>query len=144
MQKTISTVILMVLFLALGAITLTAHDNEQEKSIVQILGLIRREQGVRTNREIDPGKVSDTLLEELGDAVMSLAHPDQEEHEWMDRMMGGEDSQSLEAMHRAMGYRYLQNQGWLNPEYRDPEDMGPRSRGNGMMGNGYGGPMMGN
>jgi hypothetical protein len=135
--------IFFMVFLTLSVPPLAAQDKEEEKSIPQVLELIRHEQGVTANRDIVPAKVSDKLLEELGDAVMSTAHPDQEEHEWMDRMMGGEGSESLEAMHRAMGYRYLENQGWLYPDYRDPEDRGPRSYGNGMMGNGYGGPMRG-
>jgi uncharacterized membrane protein len=59
------------------------------------------------NDRIDPDRVSDGDLDELGDAVMGLMHPDTREHEFMDEMMGGEGSKNLEYMHRLMGYRYL-------------------------------------
>jgi hypothetical protein len=131
-----------ILLLGLAVVPLAAHDNEQEKSIGQILILIRQEQGISTNDRIDPDKVSDKLLEELGDAVMSLAHPNQGQHEWMDQIMGGEGSESLEAMHRAMGYGFLQHRGWEDDSFMNQDNMGPGSRGHGMMGDGNG-PMMG-
>ncbi len=134
MRNTTLRMIIIMMFLGMTIVPLAAQEKEQEQTIPQVLELIRREQGVTVNRDIVPGKVSDNLLEELGDAVMSAVHPDREEHEQMDQMMGGEGSESLEAMHRAMGYRYLSNRGWMNPDYRDPEDKGPGSYGNGMMG----------
>jgi uncharacterized membrane protein len=47
---------------------------------------------------------------------MDLMHPNDREHEFMDEMMGGEGSASLEYMHRMMGYRYLSS-GLLSPGY---------------------------
>ena len=65
------------------------HMSEQGKSVVDVLKEIRTAQGVSSNERIDPNKVSPTLLEELGDAVMDVMVPDPREHEWMDNMMGG-------------------------------------------------------
>ena len=97
-----------VLVFAFGAaVSLFAGDETHAKSVDQVLGEIRREQGVGSNNLIDPDKVGEEKLEELGEAVMDYRFPDQREHEWMDRMMGGEGSESLDAMHRVMGYRYL-------------------------------------
>lgn len=107
---------------------LSADEGSHDLSVDDVLGEIRAEQGVNLNREIDPEEVSDPLLEKLGEAYMNLMVPDERQHEWMDRMMGGEDSESLEAMHRMMGYRYLTGGGFRGREYR------------GMMG---GMPMMG-
>jgi putative membrane protein len=79
----------------------------QEQSVQQIVADIEREQGVESIEAIDPNMVSDAELEALGEALMSVMVPNERQHEYMDRMMGGEGSESLEAMHRSMGYSYL-------------------------------------
>jgi uncharacterized membrane protein len=79
----------------------------QERSVQQIVTDIEREQGVASIEAIDPNRVSDAELEALGEALMSVMVPNERQHEYMDRMMGGEGSESLDAMHRSMGYSYL-------------------------------------
>lgn len=49
--------------------------------------------------------LSDSELDVLGDYYMEQVHPD-EAHEYMDEMMGGEGSLSLEQVHIAMAYRF--------------------------------------
>jgi hypothetical protein len=40
-------------------------------------------------RQIGPGRARDTLLEELGDALMDVAVPNERQHEFVDQVMGG-------------------------------------------------------
>jgi uncharacterized membrane protein len=106
LTKSAVLLILVAVFLFVSNISIKA-DGDNEKSVDQVIKEIRKELNLKDNDKIDPGKVPDNLLEELGDAVMSKTHPDEREHKWMDDMMGGEGSDSLKAMHRTMGYRYL-------------------------------------
>jgi hypothetical protein len=74
-------------------------------------------QNVQRVEQIDPDRVSDAQLAELGEAVMDVQLPNERQHASMDEMMGGEGSQSLEAMHRSMGYSYLSaggESGWAH------------------------------
>ncbi|MBN1797061.1 MAG: SHOCT domain-containing protein [Spirochaetales bacterium] len=141
MKKTLCNMFALSMFIMFVAMPLAAHDGETDKSIEDLMASIREEQGVSENQAIDPDKVNEDLLEELGDAVMSLNHPDEREHEWMDEMMGGEDSESLRAMHRAMGYRYLKSGDRYGTPFRRPGMRGPGFYGPGMM-RGWGRPMM--
>ena len=72
-----------------------------------ILNDIRKSQGLDDSESIDCEKVTDAQFEALGEAFMGIMHPDPQEHQFMDRMMGGEGSDTLSAMHRIMGARYL-------------------------------------
>lgn len=57
--------------------------------------------------QLDCDEIVDHDFEHVGEALMSYMHPDDEEHEQIDVMMGGEGSESLESMHVFMGKRYL-------------------------------------
>lgn len=84
--------------------------------VSQVLTEIRRSQDISENSPIDPAKVSDEQLARLGEAVMEERLGNHEFHEWMDGMMGGEDSPALDAMHRRIGYGYLRGRrGGLMP-----------------------------
>ena len=97
------------------------------ESVEVVLQGILKSQNVSTVQELDLSKVSDDDWERLGDAVMELQHPG-EAHEVMDRMMGGEGSESLRQMHINMGQAYL---GYGNSNYGSGMMMG-----GGMMGYG--------
>ena len=98
---------LLVILLFFQFSTNIFADSKHERSINEIISNIRSELGLKEKDKIDPNKVSDVLLEELGDALMGVMHSDSRQHEWMDNMMGGEGSESLAAMHKSMGYNYL-------------------------------------
>lgn len=76
------------------------------ESIEAVLQDILVKQNSNTVQELDCEKVGGSDLERLGDAVMEQQHPGQA-HEVMDKMMGGEGSESLRQMHSNMGNAYL-------------------------------------
>jgi len=125
-------------------------EGVHERPLEIVLQEIRTNQGLGKSDRIDPEKVSDEQLEELGDALMSVMHPDPREHEWMDNMMGGEGSATLSAMHRIMGYNYLGGYygGMMGPGMMGSGMMSsspaydPWQRGHGMMDIGYGNVFM--
>lgn len=81
-------------------------DEGHAESVETVLQDILNQQNVSTIQKLDVSKISDDEWERLGDAVMELQHPGQA-HEAMDRMMGGEGSETLRQMHINMGQAYL-------------------------------------
>ncbi len=133
--------LVIVLFLTFTILSYSNSDtgDEHGRPLETILEEIRETQGLGPNERIDPERVSSKQLEELGESVMSIIHPDPEQHELMDNMMGGEGSESLSAMHQMMGYQYLGgNSGGMMGGMMGPGMMGgmmgPGMMGRGMMG----------
>ena len=91
--------------------TITPNEIEEGKKLIE--------------SEVSCDKLSDEQLEAIGEYLMEQMHPG-EAHELMDKMMGGEGSESLKQMHIQMAKRLYCN-----------EDVG------GMMGMMMGGGMMG-
>ncbi len=100
---------LLASMLLFGSVVFADTSESHGASIDTILSGIRSELNIGSNDRIEPDKVSDASLEKLGEAVMSFQIPDPRQHEWMDKMIGGEGSQSLSNMHKLLGYRYLAN-----------------------------------
>jgi uncharacterized membrane protein len=100
---------LTVVLIAVVVFPVLADD--ATKSVELILREIKMDQNVGEIKQIDPDRVNDPRLVELGEALMELMVPNERQHELMDQMMGGEGSESLEAMHRSMGYSYLSGGG---------------------------------
>jgi hypothetical protein len=110
----ISIAIILVIVFVFSGVAIIADSNENDihgKPIEVVLQEIRERQGLGPDDSIDPRKVSKKDLEELGEAVMSIMHPDPDEHRLMDDMMGGEGSARLARMHRRIAFNYLNGDG---------------------------------
>lgn len=104
MKKTIFLLILSFFLISpLNVLAVGDHSI----SVEDVLAEIRESQSITENSAINCEQIDDEQFEELGEAVMSLMHPNSEEHEMMDNMMGGEGSQSLETAHIMMGQQYI-------------------------------------
>ena len=97
----------IILLFVVSVMAMSVSADQQPHSINDVLAEIRHGFNLESDDNINPDMVQPDLLEELGEAVMSVMHPIPVQHEWMDQMMGGEGSASLAAAHRWMGYRYL-------------------------------------
>ena len=100
---TILSVILSAAFIALPYLSLADNNS----SVTDTLNEIKQSQNVSQNQDIQCGKVTDDQFEKLGDAVEDVMHPNEQQQNLMDQMMGGEGSNSLKAAHIVMGQRYL-------------------------------------
>jgi len=109
---TISTVLAVGLFLLNPAWTLahsenTGSGNNHIQSLTEGLQGILSSHNAQNIQQLDCEKITDQEWENLGEAVMGEMHPDPTEHEAMDKMMGGEGSESLRQAHVRMGQNYL-------------------------------------
>jgi putative membrane protein len=147
-----ATIILTSIMLLIGCFPLSAADTtkvwNKNASLNQVTQEIMKSQGVTDMKSINCSKVTDKQMEDLGDAFMDVMHPDSTEHNFMDRMMGGENSPTLSSMKRIMGARYLgcyrgdEYSGMMSPSWggrgsRDWDDYSSNRRWSYMM-HGYG------
>lgn len=79
----------------------------QSEELNNVLQSIYRSQNVGSQAQVDCSKVTDDQFEKLGDAYMGVMLPNEQQHEAMDNMMGGEGSASLRQAHINMGRSYL-------------------------------------
>ncbi len=85
----------------------SAQGSDESQNLSKVIQDIAKSQGATSENKIDCQKVSDDQLEKLGDAWMDVRHPDENVHQAMDQMMGGEGSASLKQAHIRMGQNYL-------------------------------------
>jgi hypothetical protein len=108
-----TAVLILSPFIGVAFLNADAGNEDQHgKPLEVVLQEIREKHGISSDEAINPRKVNDEDLEEVGEAVMSVMFPDPEQHEVMDDMMGGEGSRRLSRMHRRMGYNYLSGGGY--------------------------------
>ena len=82
-------------------------QSTQSDKLNSVLQSIYASQNVTSQVQVDCSKVTDDQFNELGDAYMGTTLPNQQQHEVMDNMMGGEGSESLRQAHINMGRSYL-------------------------------------
>jgi len=131
-MRALKNFLVAVILFSMPVVVLAIQD-EGNISVDTVLAEIMTQQSISEIKNVDCDKVTDDQWEELGEAVMSIMHPDQKQHELMDQMMGGEGSDSLKAMHIYMGQKYLDCS----------SDFGMMGGTSGMMGGMMGGNMMG-
>ena len=110
-MKKITTLTILFFFAVLIGFTpafrAVSDEGGHDISVDDALGVILQIQGVSEVSQIDCDKVSAENLEALGDAAMGKMLGSPEQHEIMDKMMGGEGSESLKTVHKNMGLNYL-------------------------------------
>ncbi|MBI2649969.1 hypothetical protein HYX04_01505 [Candidatus Woesearchaeota archaeon] len=84
----------LILVFSIGLVHADAEDFAEAKKII--------------DAKTPCSKLTESQLEIIGDYLMEQAHPGQT-HELMDKMMGGEGSESLRLMHIAMAKRLYCN-----------------------------------
>lgn len=92
---------------AMFAFSQSAGGQPGTQAIDKIMAQIRSELKLGPNDRVDPSQVPKALMVELGDAVMDVMIPNEQQHQFMDQMMGGDGSASLDSMHSWIAYRYL-------------------------------------
>ncbi len=95
MRKILLFIMSMVLLLNINLVFAHEHDFAETKQLV--------------DSGISCDKLTDEQLEAIGDYYMEQMHPG-EAHEMMDKMMGGEGSESLRQMHVQMAKRLYCNE----------------------------------
>ncbi|MCL4366826.1 hypothetical protein M1563_01510 [Patescibacteria group bacterium] len=134
------------------------NDQSQESSdsatsaqqdLTNLVNQLLQSQGVSNTNQLDCSKINADQLEQLGDAWMDVQIGNQQAHQAMDQMMGGEGSVSLNNAHLIMAENYLgcsNRQQLANPDSNAtssgfwPMMLGLNGGGGfNMMGYGYGG-----
>jgi len=110
MKKIITLSLLFIVLFSILATAQEEHDFTEAKKLI--------------DSKISCDNLADEQLESIGDYYMEQMHPG-EAHEYMDRMMGGEGSESLKQVHINLAKRIYCN-----------ENVGGMM-GGGMMGNNY-------
>jgi len=96
-------------FFALSGVAQAQMDvmTSRSSEVNSALQDIYNAQNIDSQERVDCSKVTDDQFDRLGDAYMGVMLPNEQQHEAMDNMMGGEGSESLRQAHINMGRSYL-------------------------------------
>ncbi len=105
MKKLIISTFILI-FIATSILGVSALPTER-REVEDIISEIRISQGIESNGAIDVTRVSDALLEELGDSVMEAFSNSPTVHEQLNQYLAREDAPMLTAIHIQVGEDYL-------------------------------------
>ena len=105
MKKLIISTFILI-FIATSVLGVSALPTER-REVEDVISEIRVSQGIEANGEIDVTRVSDALLEELGDSVMEAFSNSPTVHEQLNQYFAREDAPTLTAIHIQVGEDYL-------------------------------------
>ena len=91
----------------MGQVEEQISEAGEHRDLPEVLQEILQTHSWQQLDEVVCDQVTDIEWESLGEAVMGQMHPDSQQHEAMDQMMGGEGSESLKQAHIGMGQNYL-------------------------------------
>jgi hypothetical protein len=117
MKTKSNLIVLFSIFLLVLAFASFAIDYSGGKSIDTILSQIKADQSVTSDSDINPALVSDSLLAQLGEAIINQGVPDRIIHHEMHLVMGGEDPNGLIGAHIFLGYDYLSSRFYWQKDY---------------------------
>ncbi|TDT68621.1 putative oligomerization/nucleic acid binding protein [Hypnocyclicus thermotrophus] len=73
---------------------------------------LRAKYNIKNDEKIDYKKLTDKELEEFGEILMDSMVYDKERHEFMEKLMGGDNSEQLKYMHINTAINYLEGYGF--------------------------------
>lgn len=111
----------------------TVPQSAQSQDLNNALQDIYKTQNIQSQSQVSCNKVIDDQFEKLGDAYMGIMAGNEQSHQAMENMMGGEGSATLRQAHMNMGRSYLGC--WSN--YNSGPIYMPMMLGSGGMMNGF-------
>jgi putative membrane protein len=101
-----------VVIITLASLTFSWHNAfaqglNAEDALQSVLKEIRQTLRIDSMTKIDCRKVSYDQLVELGEVILSIIHPDENERVVIDKLVGGKGSEEYTAMVYRLGARYL-------------------------------------
>ncbi len=118
--KILKSIIAIILVISIGVVFAHEHDFTEVKQLI--------------DSGINCSELTNEQLEKIGDYYMEQMHPG-ESHEYMDKMMGGEGSESLKQVHINIAKSIYCGESSSMMEMMGGNMMGNNMMGGGMMGN---------
>lgn len=139
MRKGLAMIIMMAV-IVLPIMAAAETKAPEAAGVQQIMEQIRRSQNVTKNDQIDCSKVTAEQLKQLGQAVAAGMYPDNQSRNYMNNMMGGENTAMSDYRYRMIGAHYLGCYGFGGQGHHGKGWWGNGMMGHGMMGRGMMGP----
>lgn len=106
MKSVVSVLIGLLSLVLLPAPVVLAHGGH-EMSLADAMAQLRESLGLEANAHIVCEMLTEAQFEFLGEVVMAELYGDEEKHEIVDQLAGGEGSEQLRRAHVEVGAKYL-------------------------------------